>query len=281
MPLLVQALNITPSEFGYVVSAFGVSKLLGNIPSSYYVNVYGRKPIMIGGLAACSVGLGGLSLALSPIGGLPLMICCRFITGLGVSSFMSGAMLYMTDISTSLNRTRSIAPVMSCFQVGIASGPAIGGFMIDTVGIPFTYITCGIAFLAITGLNHAYLNETLLKTDFQKKRAIEPLTVGFGKSFREASTSWSLLLQRPEVFDPVMLNLAYWFAISGVQLTILPLLMVSPVFDLTATQIGSTFAIMSVCSVISSQPLAIAADKLGKVPCMLGINDNLFIISIT
>ena len=50
MPILIQTLNITPGEFGCVISAFGISKLLGNIPSSYYVNIHGRKPIMIGGI---------------------------------------------------------------------------------------------------------------------------------------------------------------------------------------------------------------------------------------
>jgi len=216
----------------------------------------------------CSAGLGGLSLA--PVGGLPLMIVCRFITGLGVSSFMTGAMLYMTDISTSLNRTRSIAPVMSSFQVGIAVGPAIGGYMIDNVGLPYTYILCGTLFLGITGLNHAYLNETLLNTEAQKKKALEPLTEGFKTSFQHASKSWKQLLKRGEVADPVVLNSAYWFAISGVQMTVLPMIMVSPMFQLTASEIGQAFAVMSVCSVISSQPLAIVADKVGKISSMLG-----------
>ena len=282
MPMLVQSLNISPSEFGYVVSAFGVSKLLGNIPSSYYVNIYGRKPIMIGGLLFCSIGLGGLSLALTPIGGFPLMIACRFVTGLGVSCFMTGAMMYMTDISTSLNRTRSIAPVMSAFQLGIACGPAIGGIMIDSFGIPLTYVLCGTLFLGITGLNHAYLNETLLSTEAQKRRALEPLSIGFKKSFQEASKSWRQLLKIGQVSDPVILNMAYWFALSGVQMTMLPLLMVSPTFSLTASQIGQSFALMSVCSVIASQPLAMVADKVGKVSSMLGgcslIASSIFIL---
>jgi MFS family permease len=44
MPLLVSQLSIPASEFGLVISAFGLSKLIGNIPSGYFVEKYGRKP---------------------------------------------------------------------------------------------------------------------------------------------------------------------------------------------------------------------------------------------
>lgn len=60
MPLLVSQLSIPPSEFGLVVSAFGLSKLLGNIPSGYFVEKYGRKPSMVAGLGMCGVGLGAI-----------------------------------------------------------------------------------------------------------------------------------------------------------------------------------------------------------------------------
>ena len=60
MPLLVSQLHIPASEFGLVVSAFGLSKLLGNIPSGYFVEKYGRKPSMVYGLGMCGVGLGAL-----------------------------------------------------------------------------------------------------------------------------------------------------------------------------------------------------------------------------
>ena len=53
-------------------------------------------------------------------------------------------------------------------------------------------------------------------------------------------------------------------------MTTLPLLMISPVFTLTASQIGQSFALMSVCSVVTSQPVAIVADKLGKTSTMFG-----------
>ena len=60
MPLIVKILAIPSSAYGFVVGAFGVSKLLGNIPSGYYVDKYGRKPAMVLGLSLCTIGIGGL-----------------------------------------------------------------------------------------------------------------------------------------------------------------------------------------------------------------------------
>ena len=53
----------------------------------------------------------------------------------GVAAFTSGAFMYMSDISTALNRTRTMAPVMSGFQAGTAVGPAIGGVAVEYLGI--------------------------------------------------------------------------------------------------------------------------------------------------
>jgi len=81
MPLLIQALEISTSQFGLVISAFGLSKLLGNIPSGYLVDKYGRKPVILAGLGLCTVGIGGISLALLPGFGITHLILCRLCTG--------------------------------------------------------------------------------------------------------------------------------------------------------------------------------------------------------
>jgi len=144
MPLLIQLLHIPSSQFGLVVSAFGLSKLIGNIPAAYLVDRYGRKLAMNAGLGLVSVGIGGISAALLPGFGWPWLIACRFFTGLGVANFMAGSFMYVNDISTTLNRSRSMAPIMAGFQAGMALGPAIGGVLIDQVGIANTYATVGV-----------------------------------------------------------------------------------------------------------------------------------------
>lgn len=96
MPLLASQLALSSTDFGLVISSFGLSKLLGNIPSSYYVDKYGRKSTMIGGLLLCSIGLGGISLISTEWGSLalPYLCACRLVSGLGVSGFIGNYIFF-------------------------------------------------------------------------------------------------------------------------------------------------------------------------------------------
>lgn len=43
MPFVVEELGLTPGQYGYVVSAFALAKMTGNIPSAILVERHGRK----------------------------------------------------------------------------------------------------------------------------------------------------------------------------------------------------------------------------------------------
>lgn len=118
---------------------------------------------MVSGLVLCATGIGGLSLALYPGLGVPYLLMCRLCTGFGVSAFTAGAFMYLADISTKLNRARTMAPAMASFQSGTALGPAIGGFLIENVGIEYTYAVVGLLFASLSVVNHFLLPETLVK----------------------------------------------------------------------------------------------------------------------
>lgn len=327
MPLLVQSLSIPASEFSLVIAAFGLSKLLGNIPCGYLVEKYGRKPLIVSGLGLCGVALGSIGLTLLPGFGVPWLIGCRFFSGLGVSAFVAGGFMYLADVSTPLNRTRTMAPVMAAFSGGAALGPALGGVLIDFCGISETYAIVGGLFGAITAMNYLLLDETLVRAtapvrvEQLKQVATESQTVsesqqeggqerpllevtddwtdskrtfermskaaapstgsikgtavsGGGEStlsaaFTDAYVNWKVLMADGEVRKVVLVNGAFWFAFSGSQMTLLPLFMVSPTFNLTPYEIGGCFAFMSVVSFLCSQPNAFLADRYGKVPNIL------------
>jgi len=87
MPQLVTQLGMTSADYGYVVSAFALSKLFGNIPAAFGVDKYGRKPMLI-----CGVGVLGLSMFIfSHSSCLEHLIAARLIGGLGVAAFSSAA----------------------------------------------------------------------------------------------------------------------------------------------------------------------------------------------
>jgi MFS family permease len=283
LPILVKEIHLPNSIFGLAVASFGLAKLIGNIPTATWVEEYGRKPVMVGGMAVCALGLGTIGFSLNPELGAPWLIGCRFVTGLGVAAFTSGAFMYMSDISTSLNRTRTMAPVMSGFQAGTAIGPALGGVAVIQLGIVNSYITVGTSIAVLAVLNSIFLNESRVQPIALPAKSVQSIvmdsdgdsinTTGASEkpkgSFAVARSEWSKLLKTKEIRDVVFLNLAYWLALSGTQFTLLPLFMVAEPLSLDPGHLGIFFSSLSVVSVATAQPAAWLADKYGKVPGLL------------
>jgi len=63
-------------------------------------------------------------------GSLPALLLWRAVSGAGGSAQMTGAQLYLSDISTPLNRARTLAPSSAAFAAGASLGPAIGGVLV-------------------------------------------------------------------------------------------------------------------------------------------------------
>jgi len=70
----------------------------------------------------------------------------------------------------------------------------------------------------------------------QEETAMEGLTGSFNTAFE----AWKELLTHSnhQIRHTVTLNGLFWFALSGTQMTLLPLIMVSPEFAMSAYEIG-------------------------------------------
>jgi MFS family permease len=276
MPLLVSELHITSTQFGLIVSSFGVAKLFGNIPAAHYVNILGRKPLFFSGLGLASVAIGGMGLSLNPAFGFPWIICCRTLTGLGVSAIMAGGNMMVADISTALNRAQTQAPLMSAWQLGFVAGPGLGGIMIDSFGLAATYYSVGVSMLLVTAISQMFVQETKPHLFKQAARPSEsaltaPSEELLSNSVQTAVTSWKRQWRdNVELRHVVLLNGSYWAVMAGVQMTMLPLLMVNPTLDMSASQIGFTFISWSLVSLAVAQPLAYLADNYDKHVMFVG-----------
>jgi fucose permease len=121
MPFLVEALQLSASEYGTVVSGFAASKMICNIPAAILVERHGRKPYMVGSLVWIAMGVIGMGCAES----VWQLYACRFVTGMGVAALSTAGTLLVSDLSTPLNRASTYAPVLSAFATGTAFGQQI------------------------------------------------------------------------------------------------------------------------------------------------------------
>jgi len=284
MPWLVYEFGLSTGQYGWVVGSFAVAKCLGNIPSTIGVERYGRKPMLTYSLLVVGLGVGMMGLSSQ----FEHLIVCRLCTGLGVAALSTAATLSMTDISTSLNRASTMAPIMSSFAAGTAIGPALGGILADTMGIHSTFYVVGCSYVALAMINRTILNETKVSSLEQRLSQLVPqyrssssssstakMTLdtkdGLYDAIRNSMSQWAPLLSDTKVRNVVLMNGIYWVALAGAQMTILPLFLTDPAygFALSATQVGKVYMGMSLVQVLGNPILAKLIDRMGKTPAIV------------
>jgi MFS family permease len=291
MPFVVQALQLSAAQYGGVVAAFGLAKMIGNIPAAIAVERHGRKPYMTYSLAVIAVGVGGIGFASS----FETLYLCRLLTGFGVAALSTAGTLMITDVSTPLNRASTYAPVMSAFAAGTAFGPALGGMMVDQLGLHATFYVVGLSYLGVAMVNNAILSETKSRPmEFPWQKEVSSLASPASSSssssaaaapwrrersdseaetFRDAIQGaigqWVPLFRDPLIRSVMIMNGVYWIALAGGQMTLLPLILTNDL-NFTATQVGQVYMGMSMIQIFGNPIFGKLIDRVGKAPVMIG-----------
>jgi MFS family permease len=157
MPFISDALQLTTTQYGTVISSFAVSKMLLNVPSSILVDRYGRRPYLVHSLWFIGLGVGGMGIATDAI-----QLClCRMIVGAGVAALTTASSLMVADISTPQSRASTYSPIMSAFALGMTLGPGLGGLLHDTYGVRDTFFIVGGMYGVAATWNHYSVKETM------------------------------------------------------------------------------------------------------------------------
>lgn len=240
--------------------------------------------------------MGGIGAATS----FEQLYVCRFLTGAGVAALTTASQLMVTDVSTPLNRATTMSPIVSAFAAGTALGPAIGGGMVDSLGLQSTFFLVGSSYLGVGLLNSFTLQETQRKGFFlpnweqlaankdsndellyesgnneqgADKTINDKDQVSLGTATKNALAQWVPLFQNPKIRSIMIMNVFYWFALAGSQMTLLPLLLTNPSsgLNLTASGVGQVYMTMSIVQVMSNPIMArYLVDRIGKTPAIAG-----------
>lgn len=199
----------------------------------------------------------------------------RFTESNTITTNVSGAATMMlTDMSTPLNRASTLAPVMSAFAAGTALGPALGGFLVDSVGLNPTFYLVGVSYIGVAALNKTILEETKMRKihfPWQVPSPESSKTKTLNESVQEAVGQWVPLVRDRNVRNILIMNGLYWVALAGSQMTLLPLLLTdSAGLDFSATQVGQVYMGMSLIQIVGNPVFAKLIDQIGKAPAIVG-----------
>uniref|UniRef100_A0A7S4LNJ0 Major facilitator superfamily (MFS) profile domain-containing protein n=1 Tax=Eutreptiella gymnastica TaxID=73025 RepID=A0A7S4LNJ0_9EUGL len=257
MPLFAKSLGVSATELGLVVGVMGLARLLFNVPAAVVAQRYGRRPLLVGGSMMTSVGMGFTALSTT----LMELMACRFMVGVGGSFQITGAQLYLTDISSKANRARTIGTNVIAFNAGTLLGPAIGGYLAQQFGLhaPFYFVAAAIA---CASLNNSRLTETRDPACVRERATLYD-------EISHIAGQWRPLLASPDMRTVMVVHGGYWMVTSGALFTMMPLLAVSH-FGLGPSAIGLCFATQSAITVVGAHVAGWISDKYGRKLTIVG-----------
>ena len=130
LPLYVQSVGGTKQQIGFVMGAFAIGLLLSRPQLGKIADSRGRKQVLILGASVAAIAPLGYLLAQS----IPLLLLIRAFHGISIAAFTTAYSALVTDLSPPGKRGELIGYMSLVSPIGLAFGPAIGGFVQAWVG---------------------------------------------------------------------------------------------------------------------------------------------------
>jgi MFS family permease len=130
LPLYIQDAGGTSQDIGIVMGAFAVGLLASRPSLATLADRRGRKIVLLIGIAAVAIAPLGYLLTDS----IPLLMAIRAFHGISISAFALAYTALVVDLSPIEHRGELIGYMSLVNPIGLALGPAIGGFLQEWVG---------------------------------------------------------------------------------------------------------------------------------------------------
>ncbi|MDI6731067.1 MAG: MFS transporter [Candidatus Margulisbacteria bacterium] len=141
LPFYSIQLGANPFHIGLLMASYSLMQFIFSPIWGSLSDKYGRKPIILLGLAGFSITFLLFGLANS----LPLLFASRVLGGILSSACLPTAMAYMADTTDENERGAGMGMLGAAMGLGMVVGPSIGGlFSVWHLGMPF-FFSSGLA----------------------------------------------------------------------------------------------------------------------------------------
>ncbi|MDZ7957697.1 MAG: MFS transporter [Aulosira sp. DedQUE10] len=149
LPLYIQNVGATKQEIGIVMGSFAIGLLLVRPMLGRLADQRGRKiPLLIGMIVATIAPFGYLFFK-----SIPLLMLVRAIHGVAVAAFTTGYSALVADLAPPANRGEIVGYMSLGTPIGLAIGPALGGYLQEAAGdAPLFLLAAELAFAGLLGI---------------------------------------------------------------------------------------------------------------------------------
>lgn len=149
LPDISRRFGASPTVVGLLFASFGLTVLLTSIPMGAISDRTGRRPPLVGGLAALAAS--SVLFAFAP--GMAWLFAARLIQGAADAVTWVVGFAVVADLYAADERGRVMGLVMSGSTAAFLIGPTIGGWLYETGGPELPYLVVALcAVVAAVGL---------------------------------------------------------------------------------------------------------------------------------
>lgn len=245
LPLYVEYVGGTKQQIGLVMGAFA----LGLLPSRAWLGPLadrrGRKIVLLLGATVASLAPFGYLL----VDSIPWLMVIRAFHGISIAAFTTGYSALVTDLSPPKQRGELLGYMSLVNPIGMALGPAIGGFLLESTGYPPL-------FLMSAGLGVLSLLFTTRVTEGDAEPASQPAQ----STTKPAGQKYWRLLFSPRVRIPSLVLFMIGLVFGTIS-TFVPLFMKETGVALNP---GLFYSAAAVASFTIRLPTGPASDRYGR-----------------
>ncbi len=255
LPLYAKEFGVSATMVGATISAFGLARMLLNLPAGLLSDRFGRGLLLVGGPIVTGVGYVLSALA----GDIWQLLAYRFIAGAGSAMFMTGAMTLVTDISTPENRGRMLSYYQGSLLLGVSVGPAVGGVTAELFGLRAPFFVVG----ALSALCALWAFRERAEPERAPFVAEEPAPGVVASGAAQAPPSLRSIFTNVGFTLVSLVTFSVFFTRTGSRQTVLAL-QGSEDFGLSAGALGGVFALMALLNLATIGPSGAWADRFGR-----------------
>jgi DHA1 family multidrug resistance protein-like MFS transporter len=254
LPYYAETFNVNYTLVGLVVAAFGIARMLIDLPAGFLAQKYDKKSLMIMGLLLVSIS--------SIMAGLAqnywVLLIARIIEGFGSAIYVTTATIFIALVASPERRGFLMSIYSGFLLLGAIFGPSFGGYIANNYGITAPFFAYAI-------ISASGIIPTLIlphANDMNNKKHIKMQELYHQAWYSLKDLKFIAVL--PAIFS-------LFFIRTGVRSTLVPLFSGNNL-GLNEFDIGMLLTIAGIATAITMVPIGIISDKIGRrTPLLLSL----------
>ena len=254
LPDYAETFNVNYTLVGLVVAAFGIARMVLDLPVGFMARRYNKNILMLLGLVLVS----GSSILAGMAQNYWLLLLARIIEGFGSAIYVTVATIFIALVAGPERRGFLMGIYSGFLLLGSIFGPGFGGFIADQYGINAPFFAYAI--VSAIGIIPTLILPKVNSSSDRKTSNSQEL-------YHQAWNS----LKDPKFIPILPAIFSLFFIRTGVRSTLVPLFSGNNL-NLNEFDIGIILMFAAIATALTMLPIGIISDKIGRrTPLLLSL----------